>query len=100
MDWRSLDIQVTARGVRADHPIEITRFEFVRVLRQSLEVADSIVTGAGLEDIVERQRAYGGIAARTATADRHALAVDPPRSRQILGAIDAVINVDDAPLAA
>src|SRR6516165_3540503 len=100
MNRRALDIEVAARRVRTDHPVEITRLEFVRVLRQSLEIADAIIAGASLENIVEGQSAQGSVATGTAAADRHATAVDPLACRQIFGAVDAVIDVDNPPLAA
>src|SRR6516165_9900227 len=62
---RPLYVEVAALGVRTNHTVKIPRFEFVRVLRQSLEIANAIITGTGLENIMERQRAQGRVAAGT-----------------------------------
>src|ERR1700758_3790769 len=100
MDRRPLDIYVAAGRVRTDQTVEITRLEFVRVFRQSLEVANAIVTRTGRKNGAERQRAQSGVTSRAAAADRHALAVHLSACRQMPGAIDAVVDVDDAPFTA
>ena len=71
----------------------------MRVRRQRLEVADAVVAGAGAERVVEGQRAQRGVAAGAAAADGQALAVDQAPLDEIARAVDAVVDVDDAPLA-
>src|ERR1700740_3810535 len=100
MDRRALDIKVAAGRVRTDHTVEITRFEFVCVFCQSLEIADAVVTGTSLENVVEGQCAQGRVAARPAAAERHALAVDLSTRRQAPEAVDAVVDIANTPFTA
>src|SRR5207247_490757 len=53
---------------------------------------------AGPEDIAERERGEHRIAARTGTDDRHPVGVRKTAPGEREGAIDAVVDVDDAPL--
>src|SRR6516165_2758502 len=100
MDRRALDIYIATGRVRTDQPVEIPRLEFVRVFRQSLEVANAIVTRARSKHVAERQRAQGSVTTSAAAADRHALAVHFSARGQMPGAIDAVVDVDNAPFTA
>ena len=54
---------------------------------------------AALKEVVERQGGERRVSARAAAADDHALAVDQPSLRQEPGSVDAVVDVDDAPVA-
>src|SRR6516165_3822899 len=92
--------KVAARRVSDDQPVEVSRFEFVRVFRESLEVANAIVTRTRRKNVAERQRAQRGVTTRAAAADRHALAVYLSAGGQVFSAVDTVVDIDDAPLAA
>jgi hypothetical protein len=53
---------------------------------------------AAVKEVVERQRRERGVAARAAAGDDGALAVGPVLLRQESHAIDAVLDVDHAPI--
>src|SRR6185312_3953673 len=79
-------------------PVEIARLELVRGARQRGRIADAVVAGAALEDIVERERDERRVATRAAAGDDAAVAVDQPLVGEESGSVDAVVDVDDAPL--
>ena len=99
MDRRTLDVKIASLGVGADQAVEIARLELVGVLRQRFEVADAVVAGAGFENIAEGERAQRRVAAGAAAGDHQAVAVDFAAFGQIARAVDAIVDVDDAPLA-
>jgi hypothetical protein len=47
MDRRTLDVEIARLWIRADQTIEVARFELVCVARERLQIADSVVAGAG-----------------------------------------------------
>src|SRR5512141_1366287 len=96
---RARGIEALALARRCDEVAVVVRLELVRVGVDRREVADAVVARPGLEDAVKGERAQRREAAGTAAADRHALAVDPPLRSQVARAGDAVLDVDDAPLA-
>ena len=57
------------------------------------------MAGAGFESVAESQRAERGIAARASATNRQAVAVNVSALDKIARAIDAVIDIDDTPLA-
>jgi hypothetical protein len=57
------------------------------------------VARARREDVVEGQRRQGRESAGAAAANRHPPGVDEPLLCQILGGVDAIVDVDDAPVA-
>ena len=57
------------------------------------------MAGAGFENVAESERAQRSVAAGAAAADRQAVAVDLAAFREIARAVDAIVDIDDAPLA-
>ena len=85
---------------RPDEPLEVARLELVGVLDEGSQVADPEVADAGLEDVAERERGERRVAARAAAPDRRAASRSTsPRSARNRRAGDAVVDVDDPPLA-
>src|SRR5258708_24232789 len=74
------------------------RLEFVCVAGQGLEIGDAIIARAGPEDVVEGQGGEGGVAAGAAAADHQALRVGASGADEVTRAIDAILDIDDAPL--
>src|SRR5215472_1509580 len=99
IDWRTRHVEVASVGIPSDQTIEVARFKLVRVLGQSLHVTNAIVTCAGLEEVVEGERAQGGVAAGAATRDHHAHRINALRIGEALRAVDAILDVNNAPLA-
>ncbi len=99
MNRRAFDVKIAPLGIGADQAVEIARLELVRVLGQRFEIADAVVARAGFENVAEGQRAERRVAAGAAAADRQAVAVDFAAFDEIARAVDAIIDVDDAPLA-
>src|SRR5262249_47865777 len=96
---RALAVERFLLRIGADQPVEIAGFELVRVARQRRDVADAVIAGAAAEEVVEYQRGKRGVAAGAAAADDDALGGDEPASDEEAGAVEAVVDVDDAPVA-
>ncbi len=96
---RARGIEILFLGIGTDELVEIAGLELVGVLGQGFQLADSVVARARFENVVEGERRKRGVAAGAAAADDQAVAVDPSALRQPLGAVDAVLHVDDTPLA-
>ena len=75
------------------------RLELVGVAVEQLEVADAEMADTGREDVAERQRGEGRVAAGAAALDRQALGVDVPAVDEVARRPDAIVDVDEAPLA-
>src|SRR5215472_15245649 len=99
IDRRARQVEIASFWIRSDQTIEVARFELVRVLGQSLQVAHAIVTCAGLEEVVEGERTQGGVATGAATRDHNAHRINALRLGEALRAVDAVLDVNNAPLA-
>src|SRR5688572_18981406 len=99
VDRRALVVQREGLRIRPDQLVHVARLEFVRLARERLDVAHAEVGSAGGEDVVERQRAQGGVAAGAAATNRHARWIDITTLRQVARGIDAVVDVIDAPRA-
>src|SRR5690349_9548876 len=99
MDRRALDVKFTPLRIGSDEAIEITRFEFMRVLRERFKVANAIVAGACFENVAKRKRAKGRIATRAAAANRQPVPIGFAGSDEITGGVDAIVDIDDAPAA-
>ena len=97
VDRRALPVEIAALRVGADQAVEVADLELVRVVGQRLEVADAVVARAGPEDVAEGQGAERGVAAGAAAGDREPVGVDLARGDQVARAVDAVVDVDDAP---
>src|SRR6516165_7797595 len=100
IDWRTRQVKIASFGIRSDQTIKVARFELVGVLSQSLQVAHAIMTSAGPEEVVEGERAQGGVAAGAATRDHDAHRIDALCLGEALRAVDAILDVNNAPLAA
>src|SRR5260370_11592291 len=100
MNRRSLIIESALLGIWTDQAVEIARLEFVRVPGERFEIADAVIADSGHKGISEGQRAQRGVAPRAAAADRHALAVHQSARREVFRAVDAVVDIDDAPFPA
>src|SRR6266567_3813936 len=95
---RALTIALLLPRIRADQPVEIARLEFVSVAGKRGGVADPIVARAALKEVPENQRRQRGVAPGTAAADDTALLVHQPLRDQEFCAVDAVVDIDDAPV--
>src|SRR5205814_9864854 len=93
-----LPVALLRLGIRTDGAVEGARLELVGIGRQGLGVGHAEVAGADGEVAAERQRAQRRVAARAPTPDRQPAAVDQSLRRQVAGSVDAVVDVDDAPL--
>src|ERR1041385_111834 len=98
MDGRSLPVEFSGAGIRTHQTLFVPRLKFVCVSSQRFKIGYPIVTGAGSEDVVEHQRAKGCVSTRTAPADCHSLTIGLAAFFEISGGIDAILNIDDAPL--
>jgi hypothetical protein len=99
VNGRTGDVEIAVLGVGADQAVEVARFELVRVSGERFEIADAVVAGAGFENVAERERAQRRVAAGAATTDRQTITVDFAAFGKVARAVDAVVDVDDAPLA-
>src|SRR5262245_5303280 len=97
MNRRAFHVKISPFGIRTDQAIEITRLEFVGVPCQGFQIADSIVAGAGFEEVTESQRAEGCVSSGAGSSDRYSVAVDISALDKIPCAIYAVIHIDDTP---
>src|SRR5688500_6489016 len=62
-----------------------------------LQITDAKVAGAGAEEIAECQGSEGRVAARAPAANGGPLGINQSALDQIPGAVDVVVDVDDAP---
>ena len=69
----------------------------MRILGQRFEIADAVVAGTGSEDVAKCERAERRVAAGAAAAYGQPIAVNFAALREIARALDAVIDIDDAP---
>ena len=67
--------------------------------RHRLQIADAEVTGAGAEEIAEREGGERRVATGAPATNGGALGIDQTALDQILGAIDVVVDVDEPPRA-
>src|SRR5258708_18641616 len=94
---RWLAIAPPRLGKGPDQPVEISRLELVGIACQRRRIADAVIACPALEEVAKGERRESGVAAGAAAADDDAPSVHPSLSRQILGAIHAVVHVYDAP---
>src|SRR5262249_47187905 len=95
---RTLPVSFLILRIWTDQPVEIVGLELVRVLCEPLQIADAIVTGAAFEVRAEGQRGERRVTPGAASADDRPLPVGPTLLHDILGAVNAVVDVDDAPV--
>src|ERR1700730_32067 len=100
MERRAFPIALLLLRIRPDQPIEITRLKLVRVARQGGGIAHPVVTCAALKEIPKDQRPQRGVATGAAAADDDAPLVHQALRNEELGAVDTVVDIDDAPVAA
>ena len=96
-DRRALAVAGFVLRIQADEPVEVPRFEFVRVVGHEGEVADAVVTRAAAEDVAERQAGERRVAAGAAAADDEFVAVGLALLGEVEGGVRGVGHVDDAP---
>ena len=73
--------------------------ELGRLLAEGLQVGDPIGTGPGGKQVMESQRAQGGEATGARPADHQPPPINLARLDQGAGRVQAIGNVQDAPLA-
>src|SRR5262249_42621402 len=98
IERRALAIERFALRVGADQPNKVARLEFMRVARRRRDVADAVIAGAAAKYVMKHQRGERRVAACATAADHHAFRIDKPALDEEPCAVDAVLNVDDAPL--
>src|SRR5215475_11083395 len=83
--------------MRSNQPIQIVRFELVRVGGERFQITNPIGTGSGSEVVMERQCRERGEAASAAARDDRSVAINETLVGKVAGAIDAIGDVNDAP---
>src|SRR5436190_10760091 len=76
----------------------ITRLEFVAILLERLQIADSVVTRAGLERVTKCQSSERGVAAGASAPNDQTIPVCFAVLDEIARAIHAVVDVHHSPL--
>src|SRR5262245_21415797 len=99
MNRRASVIHLFRGRIGSNERVEVARFELVRILREHLDVADPVVTGAGLEDIrMECESGQSRVATGAAAANRQTIGVSlAGRDKKSRGG-HHVIDVENAPL--
>src|SRR5215472_11270136 len=69
------------------------------ILCQRLRVANAVIAGAGFERIVEVQGTESSVTAGAASADCEAFGIDTAVVSKESGAIQTIVDVNNAPLA-
>src|SRR5262245_8614616 len=64
---------------------------------ERFEIADAIITGAGLEIIAKRQRAQSRVTAGAAAVDDGAIRIDIAARGEKLRTVDTIVNIPDSP---
>ena len=95
---RALLVEILALWVGAYQPVRVPRFEFVGILCQGRQIADAVIAGPRLEELMKSERAEGGVAACAAAADGQPLAVYQTAFYQIASAVYAIVHIHHAPL--
>src|ERR1051326_351597 len=98
MDGRSLPVEFSSGGIRTNQTLFVPRLKFVCVSSQRFKIRYPKVTGAGSEHVVEHQRAKRCIPTGASATDCHSFRIDLTPLFEISSGIDAVVNIDDAPL--
>src|SRR5207245_961526 len=89
---------VRSLWVWTEHPVAVTRFEFVCLLGEELEVTDPIVARTGVVEVAPGQREQDREAAGRSSRDRNAVTVDQALLHQVARGVDAVVDVDHSPV--
>src|SRR5579859_6452246 len=91
-------IQLLRLRIGANQAIEVPRLKLMRIMDKDCQIAHAEVTGTRFELIAERKYTQRGIAARTATRNCQAIAINPALFHEEFRAIDTVIYIYHAPL--
>ena len=99
IDRGTIGIGLSLLRIRSDQPIEVARLESVRS-RKRRKVAHAIVARARAEGLLAfgRKGAQGGVTAGAAAADHQPVWVGVAILHRISGAVNAVVDIRDAPL--
>src|SRR5262245_2716052 len=97
MNRRACDVKIPPLLIGANQAVEIARLELMGVLCQSFQIADSIVAGAGFEEVTESQRAKGCVTSGAASSDGNSVPVYVSTLDKIPCAIHAIVDIDDTP---
>src|SRR5262249_52648754 len=98
MHGRALSVKSGGFGKRSDEALFISRFELMRVVHQRLQISHTEIAGAGSKDIIKNKREWGFIPAGAAAAYGHKLAVHIAAVFEISRGIDAILDIDNAPI--
>src|SRR5215211_2116484 len=99
VDRRPLPVQRLGLRPGADEAVQVAGLELVGVAGQPGQVGHPVVAGPGGEGVAEGEGAQGGVAAGAAAPDGQVGRVDVAPVGQVAGGGDAVVDVDDPPLA-
>src|SRR5262249_49601588 len=97
VDGRAVMIECAAGPVWFDQPIQIVQLELMRIGCERGKITDAIIAGAGGKFVMEGEGAQRRVAARAPARDQKLVAGDVAALGQILGAGDAIRDIDDAP---
>src|ERR1700693_293336 len=98
VDCGAIPVHVRSLRIRTDERVDIARLELVSVFNERLEVADPEMARAGVVEITLGQRKQRGESAGGSTCDRYALLIDEPLLDEIPRRVDAVVDIDLAPI--
>src|ERR1019366_8065765 len=90
-------VDLSRGGPWSHQAVEISRFELVGVLGQCRQIADSEITGPRAKNAAEGQGAQRGVTASTSPMDQQSVRIGSWRGDEVVGRVDAIIEVDDAP---
>src|SRR6059036_1179960 len=99
MDGRTPAVKVCGLRIGSDESLFISRLELVRVLGEDGQIGNAEIAGTGRENFVKDERAQCRVAAGASAANGHAIPVDVTSFLEISSSIDAILHVDDPPLA-
>ena len=99
MDRAPGPIDLRRLRVRPDERVLVLELELVGLATaELLEVGDPVVRRSGRELVREGERTDRRVAARAPTADQQALAIGFSLGHEVPRSVDAVLEVDHAPL--
>src|SRR5947207_5125971 len=99
VDRRARAVHVSALRIRADQRVAVVRLELMRLLHEQLEVGDPVVARARVVEVALGQRQQHGETSRRPSGDGDAIGVDESLLHEMARCVDAVVDVDDAPVA-
>ena len=99
VDRRTLPVEGRGLRVRGEQAVVVARLELVGLDLEELQVADPVVADARGEDVPERERREGRVAAGASALDGQPPRIGVAPADQVAGSRDAIVDVDDPPLA-